>query len=666
VLNGLIESVVPPNPPRLRLGVAARATLSILALVCAALVGCSTYIYVSQSAALRVDVNTNMSNLSATAARSVGNWLRGRLNLSQLMAQGVAVVGAGPAADGVLGAPIARETFLLSSFGRTDGFYTKMPKGPIPVGYDPRQRPWFKGAVAANGPILTEPYLAASTRQLTITASAPVLDETATFIGVVGNDFDLGALTRMINEVDTGGHGYAYLVSGAGKLLIHPQADLIGKSLSDLLAGALPKMGGAPTETRENGRPTLTVFARVPHLPPSLDWYVALSVDQASAFAPVERLATIMVAATLIVLLVLAVVVSRLMALTVARPLDRLVGVLQRMARGEIDAQITEARRSDEIGAVGRAVEGIKLMVTQKALEQAETKRIADAAAAVERQRTMIALADGFEQAVGGIVTMVSSSATELQATARTMTATATQTAAQSASVAAAAEKAASNVDTVAAAAEELGASVHEIARRVADSASLAQSAVAEADQTADLVKDLSEAVAKIGDVVGLISTIAGQTNLLALNATIEAARAGEAGRGFAVVATEVKALASQSAKATEEITGHIHRIQGSTDQAVSAIGGIAGRIREINTVAASIAAAVEEQGSATTEIVRNVAQAATGTGEVTGNITGVAAAAEETGEAASHVLASASELSRQSEHLTAEVRHFLDTVRAA
>ena len=350
----------------------------------------------------------------------------------------------------------------------------------------------------------------------------------------------------------------------------------------------------------------------------------------------------------------------------VTRPMGRLVAVLQRMAGGAIEADIAEARRGDEIGAVGRAVEGIKALVAQKAAEQAEIKRIADAAAAAERRRTMVELADGFERTIGRVVGMVSASATELQATASSMTATATETAAQSTAVAAAAEEAASNVGTVAAAAEELGASVHEIGRQVGNSAGIAQAAVGEADHSAVLVNELSQAAARIGDVISLISWIAAQTNLLALNATIEAARAGEAGRGFAVVAAEVKELAAQTARATDEIAGQITRIQAATGQAVSAIGGITGRIREINAVTTTIAAAVEQQGAATQEIVRNVSQAAAGAGEVTSNIAGVAGAAEETGAGAAQVLASAAELSRQSEHLNAEVDRFLAGVRAA
>ncbi|GJD93950.1 methyl-accepting chemotaxis protein [Methylobacterium iners] len=349
----------------------------------------------------------------------------------------------------------------------------------------------------------------------------------------------------------------------------------------------------------------------------------------------------------------------------ISRPITQITTTMGAVAKGDVAAAVPYRERLDEIGAMAAAVEVFKDNLIRSRQLENETE-LARAGAEVQRKAAMREMADSFERAVGGIVEMVTSAATELQATAQGMAGTASLTAKQSTTVAAAAEKAAANVTTVAAAAEELGSSVAEIGRQVNGSANLAQTAVAEANQTAALVQELSGAVSKIGDVVAMISSIAGQTNLLALNATIEAARAGEAGRGFAVVATEVKELASQTARATEEISGQIGRIQGSTGQAVSAIGTITARIQEISGVATTIAAAVEEQGAATQEIVRNVSQAAVGTSQVTTNIGGVASAVEEAGATASQVLSSASELSRQSEHLSSEVKRFLATVRAA
>ncbi|OAS26384.1 hypothetical protein A5481_04790 [Methylobacterium platani] len=573
----------------------------------------------------------------------------------------------GPASDpsGIMAAPVVRDSFLLGTYGRQDGTFVGVPRQDLPAGYDPRQRPWYKAAIAANGPTLTEPYLMAAPPALAITASSPVLDEKGMPVGVLGSAFDLKAVAAMLKTVDKEGRNYAYLVSGSGKILIHPRAELINKPLADLLAGADFAKGGEPVDSAEDGRPTLTMFTRIANLPPGLDWYIALSVDKANALAPIRTLTQILAVTTLLALVLMAVAVSRLMTLTVARPMQRLVRVLERMAQGQGDGAVAEASRGDEIGAVARAVEAITSMVAQKALERAEIERLAEEAAAAERSRTMTGLADGFEQAVGGIVGVVSASSTELQATARTMAATASDAARKSTTMASAAGAAASNVNTVAAAAEELNASILEIGRQVAGSADLARRSVQEADGTGVLVQDLRAAVARIGDVVGLISDIASQTNLLALNATIEAARAGAAGKGFAVVAAEVKALAAQTARATHDISNQIAAIQATTNQAVSSIGGITARIREIDAVAASIATAVEEQGAATQDIVENVGRAARDNDQVTSDIAGMAGAAEETGAAASQVLGAASELSRQSERLAAQVGDFLARVRA-
>ena len=354
-----------------------------------------------------------------------------------------------------------------------------------------------------------------------------------------------------------------------------------------------------------------------------------------------------------------------LLQLGIARPIRAITRTMTRLAADDLSVAVPGVGRRDEVGAMADAVQVFRDKLTRAQVLESEA---AEARAAVESQRkaAMHELADRFEAAVGGVVRTVAAAATQLQSTAESMSAAATQTAQQSVAVASAAEQAASNVGTVAAAAEQLGTSVSEIGRQVQGSAGFATAAVAEAEKSADLMQTLRAGAARIGDVVSLISGIAAQTNLLALNATIEAARAGEAGRGFAVVATEVKDLASQTAKATEDVARQIGEIRSWTGDASDAIAVVVSRISEISVLAGGIAAAVEEQGAATQEIVRNVGQAAQGTGEVTNNIVGVAHAAEEAGAAAEQVLSSASGLSSQAQRLDAEVRRFLESVRAA
>jgi methyl-accepting chemotaxis protein len=286
--------------------------------------------------------------------------------------------------------------------------------------------------------------------------------------------------------------------------------------------------------------------------------------------------------------------------------------------------------------------------------------------AAAERRQVLQGIADTFETTVMGVVTQVYAASSQLQDTAQSLSAAAQQSSAQAASVASASEHATGNVETVAAAAEELSSSIGEISRQVDEAARISVAAAEETARTNQRVRSLATTTDRIGEVVKLITDIASQTNLLALNATIEAARAGDAGKGFAVVANEVKTLANQTAKATEEIGSQIAAVQEQTRDAVTAIQSIGGVIEQVRDISSSIAAAVEEQGAATQEIARNVQQASHGTHEVSDNIAGVTEAATNTGSAAGQVLAAAQALSRDSDRLRGEVANFLSSIRAA
>ncbi len=349
---------------------------------------------------------------------------------------------------------------------------------------------------------------------------------------------------------------------------------------------------------------------------------------------------------------------------TVARPLRTSIGVVDRLAQGDLEVAVTGTERKDELGLLARALDVLKR-------NSAEAKRLAslqaaEDAAKLERSRKVEALTQSFEYKVGQLVGVLSSAATEMEATAQSMAGTAEETSQQALVVASASEQTSANVQTVATATEELSSSIQEISRQVAQSTAIAGKAVSDAQRTDQTVQALASGAQKIGEVITLIQNIASQTNLLALNATIEAARAGEHGKGFAVVAHEVKGLASQTAKATEDIGSQIAAIQATVGEAVAAIRGIAGTVEEINQISTAIAAAIEEQSAATQEIARNVQQAAQGTHSVMSSISNVKEAASGTGAAASQVLSAAGELSRQSEELTGEVNSFLSGLKAA
>jgi methyl-accepting chemotaxis protein len=389
------------------------------------------------------------------------------------------------------------------------------------------------------------------------------------------------------------------------------------------------------------------------------------SVDQAEASATDTE--TFFVSITwgiLGITFIVSLGATWLLVRMVAVPIRRMTDTMRSLASGDKSVEIPGVGRKDEIGQMADAVTVFKNNMIEA--ERLAAEQAADNEVKLRRAQTVDELTKGFESKVGHVVGTLSSAATEMQSSAQAMSHTAEQATQQATAVAASVEEASANVQTVASSAEELSTSVLEIGRQVEQSSKIASQAVIEADKTNATVEGLAKTAQRIGEVVQLIETIASQTNLLALNATIEAARAGDAGKGFAVVASEVKSLANQTAKATEEIRAQIGEIQGATGQTVEAIRTIGATIRQMSEIATTIASAVEEQGAATREIATNVHQAAQGTSDIATNIEGVSRAAGETGAAATQVLGAAGELSKQSETLRRDVDEFLATVRAA
>jgi methyl-accepting chemotaxis protein len=417
----------------------------------------------------------------------------------------------------------------------------------------------------------------------------------------------------------------------------------------------------APKSTREWATYTVS------HLGYVLNAAVAAidaAKDRASELHGAARLDLILQLAFLAGALGLAAASMVTVGSRVTTPLQAIRHAMLKVAAGDVSAQVSLSGRRDEIGALWGALAAFKQNAVEKA--RIEDEQHSRRAQAETRQRTVDAAIAAFESQVRQALEALSEASGEMRATSERLSRTAEQSTRQVNAVTGASEEASNNVQTVAAASEELSLSIAEISRAVGRAASIAGRAVEETRQTDSTVQGLAETAARIGAVVKLISEIASQTNLLALNATIEAARAGEAGKGFAVVASEVKSLANQTAKATEDIAAQIVAVQSVSKDAVEAINRIGGTIGEVNTVATSIATAVEQQGAATQEITRNTQQAARRTKDVSENIGGVAAGTDETGKAAQGVKSAADALTLQADRLRAQVKDFLDKIRAA
>ncbi|PLW76691.1 methyl-accepting chemotaxis protein [Cohaesibacter celericrescens] len=602
-----------------------------------------------------------LESVGESTANSIHNWLEARLMMISSSAESATKLLPTEDPVQIFKNKVLEENFKNAYLGTEAGTFHIWPKIDLPDDFDPRGRPWYKGAASNGKAILTAPYVDASSKELIISVAAPA-QSTKGLIGVAGADFSINTLVEMLADTDFDGKGYAYLVSKDGKILVHKNLELVDKPLSDAYPNGAPEIKGGIAEIEELNGTSLITFVPITGLP--VDWYVALSMNKDMAYASLAEFRTSVAIASVLAAILMIIVLGFFLTRLIARPIQAMTIVMGRLAKGDNTAEIRGLERKDEVGAMAEAVlvfkqnaiEQEKMRAQQQEEEQAKQRR-------VERVDQLI---EQFDAMVGDVLETITHSSSDLELTAKDLNATAESSAMGATTVAAASEEASTNVRSVAAASEELAASITEISRRVNQSRDIAERASGAAKQTDQTVQSLVVTTERISQIVSLINDIAAQTNLLALNATIEAARAGEMGKGFAVVASEVKSLADQTSKATDEIATQINAMQSVSHEAANAIRGIGDVIIEINEISAEIAASVDQQGSATQEIAHNVSEAAKGTQEVSESTVLVTEGARETELSASKVLNAALDLSSKSGSLSETVQNFVKSIRAA
>ncbi|WP_047337651.1 MULTISPECIES: methyl-accepting chemotaxis protein [Pseudomonas] len=558
-----------------------------------------------QRNAIREDLDNYLQEMGDVTAKNIQTWLAGRALLIENISQSVALNTDPANVSNLLEQKSVSSTFMGAYLGNNDGTFIIRPNSKMPDGYDPRARPWYKSAENSNGSALTEPYIDLASGQLVISIVDSVI-KAGQRIGVVGGDLSLQAITDSINALDFGGMGYAFLISADGKILVHPDKNLVMKTLKDVYPQDTPKISSELSEITVDGKPRIVTFTQIKGLS-SVNWYIGLSVDKNKAFAMLSEFRTSAIIATLTAV-ALTIALLGLLIRLLMQPLHVMTRAMQDIADGEGDlTRRLNIHNQDEFGILGTAF-------------------------------------NRFVERIHGSIREVSSATEHVNEVALRVVSASNSSMLNS-------DEQASRTNSVAAAINQLGAAAQEIARNAAqasqqasDARNLAEDGQQVVDRSIQAMNQLSDMISasssnietlnsktvNIGQILEVITSISQQTNLLALNAAIEAARAGEAGRGFAVVADEVRNLAHRTQESAQQVQGMIEELQVGARESVSTmsnsqrhsqdsveianqagerLNSVTQRIGEIDGMNQSVATATEEQTSVVESINMDITE---------------------------------------------------------